>query len=122
MDFDQRCEVVEVFGFNIELNLVNTGFFLGLISSVMIFQVQVPIARNFLGLLIGACFSPVFTTERSDSNRYFFQAFIFIIFTLLVLAGFRWPLIIAFFVLAVSMHGEFESQAILEKINEKEES
>jgi len=113
---------VEVFGFNIEFNLVKTGFFLGLISSVMIFQVQVPIARNFLGLMIGAGFSPVFTTEGGDSKRYFFQAFVFIIFTLLVLAGFRWPLIVAFFVLAVSMHGEFESRAMLEKINEKEES
>ena len=78
-------------------------------------------ARNFLVLLIGAGFSPVFTTEREDSNKYFFLSAVFIMFALMELAGFRWPLIIAFFVLAISAHGEFESRAMLEKIRSKEE-
>ena len=77
-------------------------------------------ARNFLGFLIGSGFSPVFTTERNDSTRYFFLSAVFIIFTLMELAGFRWPLIIAFFVLAISAHGEFESRAMLEKIRKNE--
>ncbi len=111
---------MEILGFRIEFSILNTGFFVGLISAVLIFYTEASMVKNFLGLLIGAGFSPVFTTERTDSNRYFFQAFVFIIFTLLVLAGFRWPLIIAFFVLAVSMHGEFESRAMLEKLKKNE--
>jgi hypothetical protein len=112
---------VEILGFELEFNLLNTGFLAGLVSSILIFYIENSMARNFLGLLIGAGFSPVFTTERNDSNRYFFLGGVFIIFTIMELAGFRWPLIIAFFVLAISAHGEFESKAMLEKIRNKEE-
>lgn len=111
---------VEILGFELEFNLLNTGFLIGITSSILIFYVEISIARNFLGLLIGAGFSPVFTTERDDSNRYFFLSAVFITFIFIVLAGFRWPLIIAFFVLAISAHGEFESRAMLEKIRSKE--
>jgi hypothetical protein len=55
---------VEVLGFELEFNLLNTGFLIGIISSMLIFYIEIPMARNFLGLLIGAGFSPVFTTER----------------------------------------------------------
>jgi hypothetical protein len=64
----------------------------------MIFYIEIPMARNFLGLLIGSGFSPTFTTE-----------------------SFRWPLTIALFVLAISAHREFESRAMLEKIRSKHE-
>jgi hypothetical protein len=111
---------VELLGFELEFNLLNTGFLIGIISSILIFYIEVPMARNFLGFLIGAGFSPVFTTERDDSNRYFFLSAVFIVFVLMVSAGFRWPLMISFFVLAISAHGEFESRAILEKIRSKE--
>jgi hypothetical protein len=110
---------VEILGFGLEFNLLNTGFLIGIICSILIFYIEIPMARNFLGLLIGAGFSPVFTTERDDSNRYFFLSAVFIMFTLMELASFRWPLIIAFFVLAISAHGEFESRAMLEKIRSK---
>ncbi len=111
---------MEILGFELEFNLLNTGFLVGIVSSILIFYIEIPMARNFLGLLIGAGFSPVFTTERDDSNSYFFLGSVFIIFTLMELAGFRWPLIIAFFVLAISAHGEFESRAMAEKIRSKE--
>ena len=111
---------LEIFGFNLELSLLNIGFLTGITSSILIFYVEVSMARNFLGFLIGSGFSPVFTTERNDSNRYFFLGCVFIIFTLMELAGFRWPLIIAFFVLAISAHVEFESRAMLEKIRSEE--
>jgi hypothetical protein len=111
---------VEIVGFELEFNHLNTGFLIGMISSILIFYIEIPTARNFLGLLIGAGFSHVFTTERDDSNRYFFLSGVFIIFTLMELAGFRWPLIIAFFVLAISAHGEFESRAMVEKIRSEE--
>jgi hypothetical protein len=111
---------VEILGFELKFNLLNTGFLVGIVSSILIFYIESSMARNFLGFLIGAGFSPVFTTERDDSNRYFFLCAVFIIFTLMELAGFRWPLIIAFFVLAISAHGEFESRAMVEKIRSKE--
>ena len=112
---------MEILGFELEFNLLNTGFLVGIISSILLFYIEILLARNCLGLLIGAGFSTVFTTERDDSGRYFFLFSAFIVFVLMVSAGFRWPLMISFFVLAISAHGEFESRAILEKIRSKEE-
>lgn len=62
---------MEIFGFEPELDLVNTGFLVGTISSLLIFYVEVSLARNVLGFLIGSGFSPVFTTDRTDSSRFF---------------------------------------------------
>lgn len=112
---------MQIHGFDFEFNLLNIGFLTGIISSILIFYLEFPMVRNFLGLLMGAGFSPVFTTERDDSNRYFFLSAVFIVFVLMVSAGFRWPLMISFFVLAISAHGEFESRAMVEKIRSKEE-
>jgi hypothetical protein len=112
---------MEILGYKVKFNLVKTGFLLGVMSSVLIFYIEISLARNFLGLLIGIGFSPIFTTERTDSNKYFFLAAVFIFFALLVLAGFRFPLVISFFVLAISAHGEFESRGRIEKIRNNEE-
>ena len=70
---------MEILGFEPEPNLLNTGFLIGIISSILIFYLEISMARNFLGSLIGAGFSPVFTTERDDSKRYFFLSAVIII-------------------------------------------
>lgn len=112
--------MVKLFDRDLNFNLLNIGFVFGIMSCVLIFYVESSLGRNFLGLLTGIGFSPVFTTERRDSIKYFLLSAVFISFIFMLLAGFRWPLIIAFFVLAVSAQGEFESRALMEKIRSEE--
>ena len=107
---------MEILGREISFTPLNVGFVIGTLSVVAIFYVESSLARNFLGFLIGSGFSPAFTSESSHSNRYFALAFALIAFTLMILAGFRWPLIIAFFILALSAVVEFESKAMMETI------
>jgi hypothetical protein len=103
--------VVKLFDTNINSNLLNIVFVFGIVSCFLFFYVESSLGRNFLGLLAGIGFFPVFTTERSDSISYYLLSAVFISFIFILLAGFRWPLIISFFVLVVSAHGEFESKA-----------
>jgi hypothetical protein len=112
--------MVKLFDRDLNFNLLNIGFVIGIVSCFLIFYVESSLGRNFLGLLTGIGFSPVFTTERINSIRYYLLSAVFISFIFILLAGFRWPLIIAFFVLVVSAHGEFESKALLEKIRSEE--
>ncbi|QGA80241.1 hypothetical protein [Candidatus Nanohalobium constans] len=107
---------MEILGREISFTPFNVGFVIGTLSVVAIFYVESSLARNFLGFLIGLGFSPAFTSESSHSNRYFALAFVFIAFTLMILAGFRWPLIISFFILAISATVEADSRATMEAV------
>mgnify|MGYP006289292323 CR=1 FL=1 len=111
-----RIEMVEILGRELSLTPFNMGFVIGVISFVSLFYVESSTARNFLGFLIGSGFSPAFTSESSNSNRYFALAFALIAFTLLIIAGFRWPLIIAFFVLSISATREADTRSTMEVI------
>ena len=106
--------MVELLGREIRITPFNVGFVIGTVSFISIFYVESSLTRNFLGFLIGSGFSPAFSSESSHSNRYFVLSFSMIAFTLMVLAGFRWPLIIAFFVLALSALSEAEGRALIE--------
>ncbi len=106
--------MVEILGREIDLNPFNIGFIVATVSFVLVFHAESSLTRNFLGFLIGSGFSPAFSSESSHSNRYFVLSFSMIAFTLMVLAGFRWPLIIAFFVLALSALSEAEGRALVE--------
>lgn len=92
----------------------SVGSLFGIVFSVLIFYIDASLARNFLGFLIGSCFSPAFTSERTDSRRYYVQAYALIGFTLMILAGFRFPLVIAFLVLALSTGVEAEGKGMVE--------
>lgn len=108
--------MVEILGRELSLTLFNVGFVIGVVSFISLFYVENYAARNFLGFLIGASFSPAFISESSDSNRYFALAFALIAFIFLILAGFRWPLIIAFFVLSISATREANVRSTMEVI------
>jgi hypothetical protein len=108
---------MEFFGREIPVTPFNLGFVIGVVSFISIFHVESSTVQNFLGFLIGSGFSPVFTTERTDSNRYYALSFVLIAFTFMELAGFRWPLIIAFFILALSALSEAEGRAMIEVKN-----
>ena len=109
---------------DVAFTIFRVGMVVSTISFVLIFHVESQVARNILGFLIGSGFSPAFTSESSGSNRYFALCFALIAFEFMILAGFRWSLIIAFFVLALSALSEAEGRAALElaaRSEEKEE-
>lgn len=112
---------MEILSREISLTPFNVGFVIGTLSVVTIFYVESSLARNFLGLLIGSGFSPAFTSHRTDSNRYFALAFALMAFIFMILAGFRWPLMISFFILALSALSEFESKAAMEVVKREKE-
>ena len=106
---------MKVLGSESNPDLVYTGFGLGLLSSVLIFYTDSSLAQNFLGFVTGSGFSPAFITERTDSGRYFVLGFVFNTYLFLILAGFRWPLIISMFVLALSAYSEARTNNFREK-------
>lgn len=113
--------MVELFEHDVSITPLNVGFVIGILSVITIFYVESSLARNFLGFLIGSGFSPAFTSEISHSSRYFALAFALISFTIMVLAGFRWPLIIAFFILSISATVEAETRSTMEALRREEE-
>lgn len=113
---------MNVFGREISITPFNLGFVIGVASFISIFYVESSLARNFLGFLIGTGFSPAFTSESAHSNRYFALATALIAFTLMILAGFRWPLIIAFFILSLSAVGEANTRSTLEVVEREKEN
>jgi hypothetical protein len=106
--------MVEVLGREIRITPFNVGLVIGTVSFISIFYVESSLARNFIGFLIGSGFSPVFTSRTDHSSRYFALSFVLILFTFMVLAGFRYPMIFAFSVLALSALSEAEGRAALE--------
>ena len=116
--------MVELLGRNVSITPLNVGFVIGVLSVITIFCVESSLTRNFLGLLIGSGFSPAFTSESSHSNRYFALEIALISFTIMVLAGFRWPLIIALFIVSISATVEADTRSTMEAVRreEKQES
>ncbi len=112
--------MVEILECEISITPFNTGMVVGTVSFLLIFHAESSLARNVLGFLIGSGFSPAFTSESTNSNRYFALCFALIAFNLMVLAGFRWPLTIAFFILALSALSEAEGRAALEVVKRRE--
>ena len=113
---------MNVFGQEVSITPFNLGFVLGVVSFISIFYVESSLARNFLGFLMGAGFSPAFTSESSHSNRYFALSTALLAFTLMILAGFRWPLIIAFFILSLRAVGEADTRMTLEAVEKCKEN
>lgn len=111
--------MMNILGFELNPDLVYTGFTVGILSSVLIFYTDSSVAQNFLGFLAGSGFSPVFTTERTDPGRYFVLGFVFIAYLFLILAGFRWPLIISMFVLTLSAYSEARTSSFRKRKKEK---
>lgn len=118
---DLKWFLVDVSGREISFTPFNIGFFVAFLSLILIFYIESSLARNVLGFLIGSGFSPAFTSHRTDSDRYFVLCFALIAFIFMMLAGFRWPLITAFFILALSSLSEFESKAMMEVIEREKE-
>lgn len=106
--------MVELLGREVPITPFSVGTLLGTVFIISILYIESQNIRVIMGILAGSSFSPAFTSNSENSNRYYAMSLCLIGFTLISLSDLKFALIAALSALALNTGIEAQGRGAVE--------